>query len=413
MAHDPPASALPRSERLYFALIVTVLTVLPPIGLAAGPAYAPLLFGLAVIASLARGTWPRPDWPLTGLALAFLAVCAVGLAQSINQAVSTARLGQLTGIFTGSLLLLSLPRGDGFLATRLATRMFWAVLLATVMLCADTVLGYPLQRLLTGGAANAATKYNRGVIALTLIVWPLLGALVARGNAKKAIILAAAMLVAVLVGLSSTGSVALAVGAVVWRLARWRLRLTSLMAGALLLPFALALPWYLRVLSAARPQLAPLIKPSGLHRLEIWDYMSARILERPFSGWGLGVAKYVPISADELASYVYVSPDGIYPHNQWIELWLETGLPGLLIALALVGVALWRATESYKVAAIAAALTASTLNFEITTDSWWAALAVTALLFKLLRTWPDSGEDRSTRTASGPEPANSPPPPPN
>jgi len=133
--------------------------------------------------------------------------------------------------------------------------------------------------------------------------------------------------------------------------------------------------------------LAKVIKWSGIHRLEIWDYMSARILERPLTGWGLGVAKVVPIHADELATYLYADATGIYPHNQWIELWLETGLLGIVLALALVLLALWRIRGrwgAYGLAAVAAALTASLLNFEITTDSWWAALAAAAVLYRLL-----------------------------
>jgi O-antigen ligase len=97
----------------------------------------------------------------------------------------------------------------------------------------------------------------------------------------------------------------------------------------------------------------------------------------------LGAAKAVPLHAEELAQYRYVSPEGVYPHNQWIEAWLETGLPGVLIALALVWLVLRRVQSPFALAAIGTALIASALNFEITTDSWWAALAASALLFRL------------------------------
>jgi O-antigen ligase len=83
-----------------------------------------------------------------------------------------------------------------------------------------------------------------------------------------------------------------------------------------------------------------------------------------------------------MAGYLYVSPDGVYPHNQWIEAWLELGLPGVLLGLALVWLALRRCRSAYAIAAVAAALVMSGLNFEITTDSWWAALAASALLFR-------------------------------
>jgi O-antigen ligase len=111
--------------------------------------------------------------------------------------------------------------------------------------------------------------------------------------------------------------------------------------------------------------------------------MAARILEHPLIGWGLGAAKAVPIRPEEMARYLYVSPDGVYPHNQWIEAWLECGLPGVLLGLALLWLTLSRCRSPQAVAATAAALVMSALNFEITTDSWWAALAASALLFRL------------------------------
>jgi len=261
--------------------------------------------------------------------------------------------------------------------------MLAAISAGGLLLCADTLLDYQLQRWITGGAVNAATKYNRGLIGMVLISWPVMAGLDHMGYRSRALVLCCIVTLALMVGLSSTGLAAMMMGVLFWLLAAWLPRAARWLAGIAVTVLALALPLLLRWLSDWREVLAPRIKPSGLHRLEIWDYMSARILERPWSGWGLGAAKAVPIRAEEMARYVYVSPDGVYPHNQWIEAWLETGLPGVLAALALVWLALLRARGPYAMAAIGAALTVSALNFEITTDSWWAALAATALLFRI------------------------------
>jgi exopolysaccharide production protein ExoQ len=363
-------------EKFNVGLFLAVFTALPVVGLASGPAYAPLLFGMTAILTLIRVKWPQIDRKAALLAVLFLLLCAVELPLSITFGHSAQRLGQLAGIFLGCLLLLALPKPDG---ERLFPLMHLAIVVGATMLILDTALDYPLQRLLTGGAVNAAYKYNRGLISLLLVAWPMLGGLEPQRRWPLALVVAAALVA----GLSTTGLVAFAGGGAMWLLARWRLRLAGWLLGGLTTVEALLLPWILRLLSGYRLELAPYIKPSGLHRLEIWDYMSARILERPFTGWGLGAAQNVPIRPEELANYLYVSPDGIYPHNQWIELWLETGLPGVLLALALVWLALSRAKSPYALAAIMSALLVSALNFEITTDSWWAALAASALLFQL------------------------------
>ncbi len=377
------------------SLFLAVFAVLPVVGLVSGPAYAPLLFGLAGLSTLLWAAesrrWPALDRPVTVIALVFLLICAVGWLDTFSPRLTQTRLVQMLGITAGSLLLLALPVGARQ-AGRLFQVLFWAVSLGVAVLVLDTVLGYPLQHALGGPAENIGTKYNRGIIALVILCWPLSANLMARGHRLKAGLLLALVAAGSLAGLSATGLAALLAGMVVWLAAWLAPRFASFALGAGMSGLALALPVLMRLASGRRGELASRVKSSGIHRLEIWDYMSARILERPIEGWGLGAAKVVPIHAQELATYLYADATGIYPHNQWIELWLETGLPGVLAALALVLLTLrrlhgrWR---PYGLAAVAAALTASLLNFEITTDSWWAGLAAAALLFRLL---PAEGE---------------------
>ena len=373
------------------SLFLAVFAVLPVAGLVSGPAYAPLLFGLAALSlplmAAERNGWPRPDVPLMLIALLFLSVCAAGMAGTFSPRLTRERVVQMAGIAVACLFLLRLPPPPPKMAARLFHVLFWCVAAGIAVLGADTAFDYPLQHALGGPAANIGTKYNRGVIALAILVWPMVANLSARGERGRAQLMFGFVLLGCLVGLSATGLLSLAVGFFAFLLALKAPRAARLLLGGGMAALALALPWLLRIATAERPALAPYVKWTGVHRLEIWDYMSARILERPLSGWGLGTAKVVPIHADELASYLYADATGIYPHNQWIELWLETGLPGVVLGIALLLLALKRSEgrwAAYALGAVAAALTASMLNFEITTDSWWACLAGAALLFRLL-----------------------------
>jgi O-antigen ligase len=191
-----------------------------------------------------------------------------------------------------------------------------------------------------------------------------------------------------LTGRSTTAPLALLCGAAGYGLAvRWPLQAERVAAGAVTL-MVVTLPAWLRVAAEHRALLAAHIKASGVHRLEIWDYMTARVMERPVLGWGLAAANAVPIRPAELAHYRFVVPQGVYPHQQWLELWLELGAVGALLALALALLVLNRIvllpprTRAFAFAAFAAALAVSFSNFEITTDSWWAALAGTAILLR-------------------------------
>jgi len=371
-------------------LFLAAFSLLPAIGLIAGPSYAPLMYGLAgcsVLLMIAeRRHLPAIDRRLGAITLLFLAVCAVGLLWSILPGLSKTRLGQMVGIAAGCLLLLTLELSPERVR-RLIRLMFWMVIVGVVILGLDTVTLYPLQHVIGGPAANIGTKYNRGLISLVFLLWPMMAHLMALGERRKAGVLAVIVLLGAVTSPSATGLAALIAGLAVWLVALFLPRFTRNAMGGGLTALALALPLVMRLVSSERPRLATLVKATGIHRLEIWDYMSARILERPLSGWGLGAAIAVPIRPEELATYEFADAGGIYPHNQWIELWLETGLPGVALALALVWLVLMRLQgrwRAYGLGAVASALTASMLNFEITTDSWWAALAASALLFKLL-----------------------------
>jgi O-antigen ligase len=153
--------------------------------------------------------------------------------------------------------------------------------------------------------------------------------------------------------------------------------------------FVVALPLALRLLAGRRAELVRVLKPSGVARLEIWDYMTARTLEHPIRGWGLLSASHVPIHPDELAHYVHIGPRGIYPHNQWLELWLELGALGAALGLIFALLVLRRigrlpqAIRPFAFAAFASAMTMASVNYEVTTVSGWSALAASAVLFSI------------------------------
>ena len=374
---------------------MAAFVMLPTIGLAAGPSYATLMFGLAgvwCLGDLALGrSWPAMDRPFVALAGGFLVLCWASVAWSIVPAASLRAAGQETAIFA-ALLLLCVPRcaRDG-LADRLFPVLLVACVVGPLLAGVDMVSGFRLEALVSGkpGLA-AATKYNRGLDYLVLIAWPVLGYALGRRWWWRGLLLALAVVAIEVMGLSLAGRVAALVGLAVLILAWVLPRLVSLGLAAgtgVLVPW---LPLLLRSVTAHRAALAPYLKPSGMHRLEIADYMTARVFERPLLGWGLLSAKSVPIRPEELARYAYVDPAGVYPHNQWLELWVELGVMGAAAGLALAGLVLWRigrlpvAMRPFAWAAFASAMAIACVNYEITTDSWWAALGACAVLFGLL-----------------------------
>ncbi len=391
MSAARPARFLLSCSSPPIVLFSAMLLALPVVGLAVGPLYAALVFGLGGLLALYTGLKdrcpPAIDRQFAALALVFVALCWASTLWSVVPATTMRAAGQITLILAGALITLSIPPLETGPGRALIRLMPWFIGAGVALLCLDTCLGYRIQ----GLAGLDGNKYSRGIDYLVLITWPVLAYTVAQRNWRATIAVAALIIIAVVVGLSTTGAVGLLMGVVLLGLAALLRNATAPCLFTVVAALVAALPFMLRLLSASREELRPYIKPSGLHRLEIWDYTSARILDQPIFGWGLLSAKSVPIRPEELATYRFVDIAGIYPHNQWLELWLETGAVGATLALIFLGLVLWRVwrklpaeTQPFAYAAIGSALTISWLNFEITTDSWWAALTASALLFKLV-----------------------------
>ncbi len=372
-----------------------MFAALPTFGLVAGPSYAGLVFGLAavrLVLALPAGQRPlTPDRALALLAAAFAVLCWASLLWSVDPPRSQGTALQVTAVFAGALLLLAGPPPDPALRERLFRVLTVAMLLGLALFITDALLVYPLQEYLLGRKLLiAGTKYNRGLDYLVLLAWPTLGFLVLRRAWAAALLLALGLAVALVLGLSLAAKMAALAGVAVLLLAwLWPRAIAPLLAAGMVVAVA-SLPFALRLLAQYRTALAPHLKESGLHRLEIWDYMTARVLDRPVLGWGIGGASKVPVTPQELSHYVILREAGYYPHDQWLQLWVETGGLGAAIGLGFALLLLARihcleaACRPFACAAFASATVVAAVNFELQTDSWWAALAACGYLVATL-----------------------------
>ena len=375
---------------------VLVFGALPTVGLVAGPSYAALIFGFAAvqltygIAIERRSPTAAIDPALCLLAAVFATLCWVSVSWAIDPARSLRAALEITAIFAGAIALLAGPPLDEAITDQVFRTLFIATMLGAAIIAADSLLGHRLQPLIAGHPGpGMITKYNRGIDYLVLIVWPQLAFAAWRRRWRDIVLLAICVAVILAIGVSLAGRVAALTGIVVLALAFWLPRAVAPILASSTLAFAATLPFGLRMLAEHRATLAPYLKPSGLDRLEIWDYTTARVFEHPLLGWGIAASKALPITQAEISSFVLRHDRGTYPHNQWLELWIETGAVGAAIGLAFALLVVSRIqrlaapTRPFAYAAFASAATVSCVNYELFTDSWWAALAATAYLLAM------------------------------
>jgi O-antigen ligase len=103
---------------------------------------------------------------------------------------------------------------------------------------------------------------------------------------------------------------------------------------------AFSLPFGFYVFQSPISQINSLldIPASAEHRIGIWKFTSDKIIEHPLIGWGMNASKNIPGGKAFL-----FSEDGnqmgralpLHPHNVILQIWLELGLPGILLFVGL------------------------------------------------------------------------------
>ena len=138
--------------------------------------------------------------------------------------------------------------------------------------------------------------------------------------------------------------------------------------------------------------------PSAAHRMLVWSFVTNKIADEPFIGWGLEASRSLPDgrhpATDKMLERFFLDgPDvapwirqaellPLHPHNGALQVWLELGLIGALFA-ALMALFLGRTASRTTWPGIGAAMLASyavtaLLSFGIWQE-WWLGVQFMAI----------------------------------
>lgn len=339
--------------------------------------------------------------PLAALLAALLAWAAVASLWSPNPPGSLFLVFRLALIFGGGLFYLAAYRTlDEAGRDRAMTALAWAGPLFLAVLGSELLTDGALTRLVRGMAHDEPfnfNKLNRSSAILAIFAWPYALALWrkvhgAAGLAFLALVLAYLWhgpMLAALVAFLGAGLVFLVV------YPKPRPALTALRAVVLiglvlappLLAFAVAPVFDLTKLAPVGSAL-PSQERSIVHRLYIAQFVLEQIAERPLAGWGFDASRALP--GRDVIAYKGGARLPLHPHNAALQIWLELGVPGVLIAAGIVieilrGLAVF-APRRRAAATGAAVLTTygliALMSFGIW-QNWWV---VTAWLAALIAT---------------------------
>lgn len=380
------------------AFLMLPLAVVFPLGIAAlGGAAAVFLVALALKGGKPRTIPAKPLVPLLALAVVWAAVSALW---SLEPARSLYLAGRLLAIAVGSVLMIGaaarLASEDrARVEHALVTGAFAALVLFAIEVIANApAVGFSFDPSRWRFALNAP---HRTANVLTLIVWPLVLATWSRRGSVWAWVAFAAAVVMLFVLESSAPILAAAIALAIFLLAWWVPRITALVLAVLTVAMLAVTP----VMNNVAPALSRILTeasymdPSAFHRLEIWGHVADRLSERPVRGWGLDATRLlgsdgavVAVPSGQAGQTISADRLPLHPHNAYLQVWLELGLPGalLLTALVLLGiersVRLARSREGRAacLATLGAGLVVGQLSFGVWQGWWQVTLWISAVL---------------------------------
>ena len=125
------------------------------------------------------------------------------------------------------------------------------------------------------------------------------------------------------------GVVGIVGGITVWALARYLPQLRRWIWGAILLLLLLVAPFQGLLMQEYWPDDR---KPHDVQmREQIWRFGAERILEKPVLGWGFAASYNLPDMGEVSLRTTAKKVISNHPHNVFLQLWLELGIPGVLL----------------------------------------------------------------------------------
>lgn len=331
-----------RQEPVLWPLVLMtgVSAVVSFISLRALGAVVPLSLLIAlVVYGLRTRSFPVPSRALLIVFCVF--VLLVGLAgfRSLDVDYAVGRFLKLATTALISILLWSLARQVSALSA------LKPVLLAScaLALCWGFIEGasdgaiYALFRDVTPG--EAAISSNRAMVVLALLVWPAALIVAHRYGTAFGVAMVVVLFAVSLSGESQAAQLAVFSAMFILVFAHLVPRATLWVCGVGGCVVILSMPFVISQLDLTTlGKGVPNAQLTILPRMEIWLYVSQKILAQPLLGYGLEAGRFLPL--DDMTQVYFTDVHLHHPHNGVLQIWFEMGALGALSLAAAWGLIL-------------------------------------------------------------------------
>jgi len=317
--------------------IITLFVVaLPLIGV-----FAPRFFGfLPIIFSLIvcgeyffhNKKLPNINKKLLSFVIIFLVFSGTSYFWAINPDFTLKRVLKLSILVIPSLFLLFTAHSTQIFKAETLRLLPYSVFSAAIILSIETYFDYPLYRLVRNipfDVTVAPVVINWSLVILSFLVWPALYTLWSNKNKHLIAPLMISVSFAILTSTSQSAMVALVLGCISLLISIKQPKVLLYGIGGTTIFGIFASPWLAQALFQLRPEIfINWTGASAAQRMELWDFVARKALEKPWLGWGIEATRH--IKDFDSAKIFYSTTNIIHPHNFALQLWIELGLIGAI-----------------------------------------------------------------------------------
>ena len=345
-------------------LIGSIIFFIPVLGFIAPRGLAPLVIIGGIVGILLfkiqSKSASRPIHWLNGYFIAILfCFCIwsfISIFWSINSWSASVGALKLTGNMIAGGLLFTIIRSLNEVEKKFALRwLFFGIIFVAGLLILEIYLGDPIYLILKNmstektSTSDKAFWLNSVAVILAMLIWPLCIEKLNRNIRGKLnietilfIFFGIGLVLLLLIQIRfSSGILAFCFGIFSAGFALVLKRRVAIIASTIIVCFSLVLPLAFKHVENPAKQINELISLpfSAQHRIAIWEFTADKVSQKPYLGWGFNASKLMPDGKNRLFSYTgqpYGEALPLHPHNAIMQVWLELGLPGIILYISLV-----------------------------------------------------------------------------
>mgnify|MGYP000150315569 CR=1 FL=1 len=319
--------------------IIPLLAVDVPRGLAWAPSLSGLIFfGLYFLTFDNKPTIP---WKTIGFCGITFTVAALSLLWASNYEDSLKQVVKLALVLPPQILLFSVIGSLSKQQLKPYMHIFsYGVAIGAVYLCFELLTKGMIFNIIRGNELDSwlnLSEFNRASAIMVLYSFGAIAILKSRmQHPLSFLIILLPILAALFISNSQSAQISLILGGLFYFLFPYRSKIAWIGMRVVILALMLSAPFFISYIYqnfAADIQDIPLMaKGYAGHRLEIWDYISRHILQQPLLGYGIEMTRETVFDSKQ----IFESNNTVlHPHNFAIQIWVEFGMVGILIAMAM------------------------------------------------------------------------------